>query len=344
MQKIVGQLQESSLDTKKAVETMNASLSDRSGLLNESLEVILRTTVNNVRDQFIAELNSEAQAIKSSGSSFGHISGIRTQQFGAQNTKRCISTGSSQQFRTQVCYQRVYRVWFATITVTSRSTTTQQSLDPCGDNGSSFRNHTSSRIIIDIRPHPWITLRGVLGFIDRHSTGTSVPNCDARLRIYSIIPENAPIVEACKTGDIASAHELFVNGQASPYDIALHTLGHRSTLLDLAISSWRESLWFISKSKVSDDISDEIEDLKRKFELFAFLVDCGLDPGEQLASLPDSVFDLLKSACSTPASISAQFSDMLRCLATRSTSNPFDFSSKYQSSIVLAFLDVAPEI
>jgi hypothetical protein len=180
-QDIVRQLQETSLDTKKVVETMNASLSDRIGLLNESFEVILRTTVNNVRDQFIAELNSEAQAIKSSSSSFGHISGIRTHQFRARNTKCCISTGSSQQLRRQVGYRRVYRVWFATIIVTSRTTTIRQSLDPCGDNRSSFRNDTSSCIIIDIRPHPWITLRGVLGFIDRHSTGTSVLNCDVRL-------------------------------------------------------------------------------------------------------------------------------------------------------------------
>jgi hypothetical protein len=343
-QNIVGQLQESSLDTKKVVETMNASLSDQIGLLNESFEVILRTTVNNVRDQFIAELNSEAKAIKSSGSSSGHILGVRTHQFGAQNTKRCISTGSSQQFRKQVCHQRVYRVWFATISITSRSTTTQQSLDPYGDTRSSSHTYTSSRIIIDVRPHPWLTLRGVLGFIDRQSTGTSSLNYDARLRIYNIIPYTAPIVKACQTGDIASAHELFANGQASPYDVALHNLGYCSTLLDLAIRSWKQRLRFISNSKFSDDISNEIEDLKRKFELFAFLVDCGLDPGEQMPFLPEYVLSLPKIACSSPPSITAHLAHMLRCLVTRSASNPFSFSEKHENNLFIASMEVVPEI
>ena len=35
---------------------------------------------------------------------------------------------------------------------------------------------------------------------------------------------------------------------------------------------------------------------------------------------------------------------MLRCLVTRSVSNPFDFSSKYETNIVLTLLDVVPEV
>jgi hypothetical protein len=130
----------------------------------------------------------------------------------------------------------------------------------------------------------------VLGFIDRQSTGTSSLNHDARLRVYNIIPCSAPIVKACRTGDIASARNLFAIGQASPYDVAIgtrvHTILGYATLLNLAIHSWRSTVLYINESKFSDDISDEIEILKRKFGLFSFLVDCGLDPGEQMASLP----------------------------------------------------------
>jgi hypothetical protein len=347
-QNIVGQLQESSLDTKKVVETMNASLSDRIDLLNESFEVILRTTVNNVRDQFITELNSKAQEIDPSSSPFGHISWSGANQFGTQKAERYTSAGQSQQLRRQVGYQRVYHVWFATITVTSRSTTTQQSLDTCGGTRSSFHNCTSSRITIDVRPHPWLALRGMFGFINRQSRGTSSLNYDARLRSYNIIPYTAPIVKACKTGDIASARNLFAIGEASPYDVAIHTQGHTIygyyTLLDLTIGSWWGTVRDINKSKFSDDFSDEIQVLKREFEFFSFLVDCGLDPGEQMNSLPGNVFSLLELACSSPPSISAQYAEMLRCLVTRSVSNPFDFSSKYETNIVLTLLDVVPEV
>jgi hypothetical protein len=103
-------------------------------------------------------------------------------------------------------------------------------------------------------------------------------------------------------------------------------------------------LYFIRQSNLSDDISDGIEDLKRKFKLFAFLVDCGLDPGEQMAFLPANICRILSLACSSPPNISAQCADMLRCLVARSSSNPFDFSRKYVTSIVLALLDIVPEI
>jgi hypothetical protein len=351
-QKIVGQLQESSLDTKKAVETMNASLSDRIGLLNEGLEVILRTTVNNVRDQFIAELNSEAQAIKSPGSPFDHISCTGTLQFGfgSQNNKPHVATDPSRQLKRQVCYRRVYQVWFATITITSRSTSTQQHLDHSCDNRSSVHKDTSSRIIVDIRPHPWITLRGVLVFIDRQFNGTSSLNSDVRLRIYNLIPENAPIVKACETGDLASAQKLFAIGQASPYDVTIQTRGYNpgyhgySTLLDLAIRSWRETVWEISESKFFDNNSDNIEVLQRKFDFFAFLVDCGLDPGEQMSFLPSVVSRLLKTACSSPSTITSQLGDMLRCLVIRSGSNPLAFDQKHEKSFFLASMKVVPEV
>jgi hypothetical protein len=312
---------------------------------------MFRTTVNNVRDQFIAELNSKSQAIKSSGSPFGHTSGMGTHKFGAQITKRSISTGSSQQIRRQVGYRRVYRVWFATITVTSRSTTTQQFLDLSGDNKSSGQSNTSYRIIIDIRPHPWITLRCALGFIDRHSTGTSFLNCDARLRIYSIIPEKAPIVKACERGDIASAHKLFSLGQASPYDVAVLTRDYypngysaHQTLLDLAINSWQDTVRKISYTHSFGNVSDEIEILKRNFRLFAFLVDCGLDPGEQMSRLPFEASRLRQIACSTLASITSHLADMLPCLVTRSASNPFSFDEKHESNLFLASMEAIPEI
>jgi hypothetical protein len=327
---------------------MNASLSDRIDLLNESFEVILRTTVNNVRDQFIAELNSKAREIESSSSPFGHISWSGANQFGTQNTERYTSAGQSQQLRRQVGYRRVYHIWFATITVTSRSATTQQSLDTCGDTRSSFHNYTSSRITIDVRPHPWITLRGMFGFINRRSRGTSSLDYDARLRSYNLIPYTAPIVTACITGDIASARYLFAIGEASPYDVAIHTQRNTiygyDTLLDLTIRSWRGTVSDINESKFSDDISDEIEVLKRKFELFSFLVDCGLSPGEQMKFVPGNVSNLLELAYSSPPSILAQYADMLRCLVTRSASNPFDFSRRYQTSIFYALMDVVPEV
>jgi len=179
-QDIVRKLQETSLDTKNTVEVMNASLSDRIGRFSESLEVILRSPADNAPGRSYPEHNSQTGAIP--GPSFGHISCTTTYQCRTQRTKLRISNGQTQRARRQLGYRRVYHLGFATITVTSRSTTTQQSSDPSSDNPSSTYKNISSRTVIDIRPHPWITLRCVLGFINRQFNGACSLNCDARLR------------------------------------------------------------------------------------------------------------------------------------------------------------------
>lgn len=347
-QDIVRQLQESSLDTKNVVETMSSNLSGRLGLLNESFEVMLQATINSLRDQFIEELNSKARPLNSSSSPCGQLPYTKAHLCETRNNH--IAVNSSQQLRRQVRYQRVYRVWFATITFTSKSTLTSQAFNSSGNIFSNVQKDTSSSIIINVRPRPWIALRGVLGFIDREVKGTTALRYKTELRMYNIIPRDSPIVKACETGDIASAQKLFAIGQASPFDVAIRSGRYKpgyydhSTLLDLAINSWLQTLRKIESSKYSDFISDKIKVLKRKFELLAFLVDCGLDPGENMSLLPCTVSVIMQSACSSPLAATSPIGDMLRCLVTCSTSNPFDFYQGYEDNLFLASMDVIPEI
>jgi hypothetical protein len=121
--------------------------------------------------------------------------------------------------------------------------------------------------------------KGLLATFERQHYGLSYLNSDMRLRVYSIVPYNAPIAQACRNGDFATACALFQSGQASVYDSQVLN-GRYESLSDLV---WDRMIEAIQHLVYDYDLLQSrrgTQCLDGPCSIFCFMVDNGLDPGE----------------------------------------------------------------
>jgi len=213
---------------------------------------------------------------------------------------------------------RCYKTWFGSVIMQTISTIPQTS---CPEIHASDQTTESKYHAVNLLPHRFISNRGLFIQI---SPGTFPrgSSFDMQLRLYNIIPDDAPVFQACIGFDVASLRNLFRSGQASPFDRrATYSESLLDVIFDTTLHRIREYGAYPSQKLV-----------QRQKEILDFLVtDCGLDPGEigtsasypnvanSLVRLDWACKDLMTSSASPSVTLALQ---MASTILTKSRNDP----------------------
>ncbi|TGO16315.1 hypothetical protein BTUL_0029g00040 [Botrytis tulipae] len=196
-----------------------------------------------------------------------HLETEHNRDFGGiesiQRFKPILRTGPRREVVQQRILEKKYSRAIGIVTVQSIITTFNES-----DTGASnIGSLTVTQTNVDLFPNPELLQLGIYCSIVEQGFAISSFTPEPALRVYNIIDSNAPIVNACISGNLAEVRELFINGHASPYD----RLWAERSLLDLTL---RQIIEIFKHRSIPPQRG--IEGLLSVFEE---LVHHGLDPG-----------------------------------------------------------------
>ncbi|KAF7938748.1 uncharacterized protein EAE98_001086 [Botrytis deweyae] len=196
-----------------------------------------------------------------------HLETKHNRDFGGiesiQIFKPTLGTGPRREVVQQRILEKKYFRAIGIVTVQSIITTFNE-LDT---NSVNIRSLTVTQTNVDLFANPELLQLGICCSIVEQGFAISSFAPEPALRVYNIIDSNAPIVNACISGNLAEVRELFLNGHASPYD----RLWAERSLLELTLRQIIEAFKYRSIPPQCG-----IEGLLSVFEE---LVHHGLDPG-----------------------------------------------------------------
>jgi hypothetical protein len=219
----------------------------------------------------------------------------------------------------QTTQERIYNTWLAIITIRSTTTRLQEIAEGDGYRQQDHVESFQTVLKIDIRPYYFIRAC-FLAVISRQGLGAHPLNSDMRIRCYNIVDINAPIVMACRRGDIATVRRLFASRQASPFDVVPHPY------LEASNSLLAEAVSVCMTIPIPFDQFPEPHDMNTNqminlLKLLEYLIDQGLDPGESIEPpLLWQLFGLLSDCDMVLVPIVQR---VIRLVVERSVQNPF---------------------
>ncbi|KAN0112249.1 hypothetical protein V8E51_005200 [Hyaloscypha variabilis] len=344
------QVQNSILDLKKSTSDKFEELTAMQNMLSERLDilgVVLGPMVKVAVSNTVVEVHADLEETRKYGrldSSPLNLAdpaySTYRQQIGPSTSTGHQRPSKNTRAARQIRYERTFCLWFATITLQSRSTATQEMLSS-KQNERGIHETTSTRIRVNIRPNSWILRKGVLAFFERQLGGTSL-GADMRLRVYRIVSCYSPIARACRSGDFATAYSLFQSGQASVFDIVEE---FNESLLD---HTWR---WL--KASIRFGFCETVVEPKvvrdGLLETFKFLTTHGLDPGDP--ARPDKgecqmsrIQQIFECTIADPDSLTSYVVEIIRVIIINSRQNPFDIQSRYQGPLIKLACEMRPEL
>jgi hypothetical protein len=336
-------LKKSTSEKFEELTAMHNILGKRLDTLSVALGAMVKVAVSNA----VREACTDLEETRKYATLDSPRSVLEDQAYSAYRQQRWSTTSGHQRLGTntraarQICYERTVCLWFATITLQSRSTVAQEMLPPDQDNERQLHETTSTRIRVNIRLPPWILRKGVLAFLKRQYLGGTPLSSDMRLRVYSVVSFSSPIAEACRSGDLATAYSLFQSGRASMFDI-VEEFGE--SLFDYTWRGLKETM--LARN---DATHVELRVLDGLIETFKFFTTHGLDPGEAAQQYEGEyqmsrLQEVLEHAISTADFLTPYIIEIIRIIITKSQQDPFESQSRYQGPLIKLACEMRPEL
>ena len=225
---------------------------------------------------------------------------------------------SRQQTIHQTQRARTYHTWIGDVTVVSIYT---EVWAPMVTHGGTKRLLTSSSTLfrIAVRPNGYFLKRGVSGEIHWTTPSFTPPSLSiTNLRIWNVVSQYSPIIQACRKGDLENVYTLFSSRHASPFDRCEIMKdegawfdGNNASLLDIAFLGFDHSKFYESSQAF--------------LKLIRLLVDCGLDPGEAHGKKGYHPVEwLILMETFYDADMQSILSQMVRIIVEESNTDPFN--------------------
>lgn len=337
-QGIVQDLQNAVAQAKEDSDIRKIDPSGCRAVIGGGMEMVLQNLINDALRQFFSDHRQLSSVIQATDSKpvFGPTPKAAKEE--SEKYENNFQNSLSRKVQLQVLHRHVYRMWLVTIIITCISTAFQDTLESSNENEKISKDTSTTRTVIEIRPHPWINSRSMAVSTNRQRLGTSPLQTDFRLRTYRYSSWDSPILKALETGNVSEAHKLFATGESTPFDVFGDS---QVTILKVAFDSWLGTLREIILYQSPDDSDDKTSLLKRKFDMFVFLVKSWTYADDQLDQLPYYLYWISECASSCPLTLTPHIADRCDLTSQKPRSTPsiskIHIRSVYFSHLLASF-------
>lgn len=300
-------LRVSSQETKNVVRHLTDTMSARMDYLPIGVRGMVQSSLRDVLMDFYE--NSKEQVTNENFARHWDYNAHAEHQI--SNSEYGVSERSivSRQSR-----RATVHTWFGVVTLRSTTTnfeetTTSRDLKP----SSNTTNFSRTNLVVSFTPS--FIRYGIYCSIARQTMGSAQPGADMKLRIYNVVQKSSSIVQACDEGDMAKMQMLFATGQASPFD----RLDGEMSLLDLILLK-------VTVLRMRQEPSKALQMMENLCQMFEFLIEQGLDPGQLWAYAKSGIAPLpFLSVFSTfiPSQFSPLLLRLVRAIIRHSTQDPY---------------------
>jgi len=316
--------------TTTVVEQMNALPLSLGASFKDSLKLALR--------DFLRDLRNCENGQKKATFSQWNLS-----RFPADNKLFGAGLGVARQAKCE----RKLSLGCVGITISSVTSSREVRNPPIDDNSEQPPNIITTRMKVDMCLPPCLIQLGLMVSREYRPSSSILGHSRTRLHVYRLVDKMSPIVQDCFTGEVGGAYYLFVTGRASPYDLVISCNGiSEESLLDIAWMSWLTTVRKINHADQADSITRDLWQLQKEYEMFAFLVFSGLDPGlprsATFGSIP-RIWELINEAYSSRPALTPYLMDMARFIISSASTNPFESEKSLFHDMFTAAFAALPE-
>jgi hypothetical protein len=328
-----------SANMNNAISTLTTTIVERMDAMPLSLGVSFKDSLELALRHFLRDLRDFENGPRNAAFSQWNPS-----QSSADNN---MPFGTGLGVVRQTKCERRLSLGYANITISSVTASREVRDLPSEDNSEPAPNIITTRAKVSMCLPPWLTQLGLMVSRESRPSSSILGYSRTRLHVYRLVNRMSPIVQDCFTGDVGGAYYLFVTGKASPYDLVISYNGvSEESLLDIAWMSWLTTVRKINHTDQAGSITRDLWRLKKEYEMLAFLVFSGLDPGvprsATFGSIP-RIWELINEAHSSRPALTPHLTDMARFIISSASTNPFESERALFRDMVTAAFAALPD-